>query len=67
MADQTKKQREKGLDYLQAHSAEKLLEQIEAAGAVKVISIYAVHSIHFAWIERGNERTDKPEKGRRKD
>lgn len=64
MADQSKKQREKGLDYLQAHSAEKLLEQIEAAGAIKVISIYAVHSIHFAWIERGN---DKPEKGRRKD
>lgn len=67
MADQSKKKREKGLDYLQAHSAEKLLEQIEAAGAVKVITIYAVHSIHFAWIERGNERTEKADKARRKD
>ena len=52
------------LNYLQALSADKLLEQIkQIRQPIEIISIYATGQIHFAWI-RTHGKIKKVSKGR---
>lgn len=52
MADRSKPTYEEGIDVIRSGGTANLLQQLRQQAPKRIIAIYAVGDLHYAWIER---------------